>query len=128
MQNNTVETLIAAAVIAVAMGFLFFAYGSTHSGNYNTYEVQASLGSVDGIVSGADVRVHGIKVGSVSGIDLDPKTYKPVVRLALRNDVRSRTTLPSASRPELLNGNPYLSIQPGHSGKMLVAGEAWKPH
>jgi phospholipid/cholesterol/gamma-HCH transport system substrate-binding protein len=128
MQNNTVETLIAAAVIAVAVGFLFFAYGSTHSGNYNTYEVQASLGSVDGIISGADVRVHGIKVGSVSGIDLDPKTYKPVVRLALRDDVPIADDSSVRIASGILNGNPYLSIQPGHSGKMLVAGEAWKPH
>lgn len=128
MQNNTVETLIAAAVIAVAVGFLFFAYGSTHSGNYNTYEVQASLGSVDGIISGADVRVHGIKVGSVSGIDLDPKTYKPVVRLALRDDVPIADDLSVRIASGILNGNPYLSIQPGRSGKTLVAGEAWKPH
>jgi phospholipid/cholesterol/gamma-HCH transport system substrate-binding protein len=128
MQNNTVETLIAAAVIAVAIGFLFFAYGSTHSGNYNTYEVQASLGSVDGIISGADVRVHGIKVGSVSGIDLDPKTYKPAVRLALRDDVPIADDSSVRIASGILNGNPYLSIQPGHSGKMLVAGEAWKPH
>lgn len=128
MRNNTVETLIAAAVIAVAVGFLFFAYGQTHDGNFNRYEVQASLGSVDGIVNGADVRLHGIKIGSVTGIDLDPRTYKPVVHLSLRDDVPISDDSSIRIASGILNGNPYLSIQPGRSGKMLVAGEAWKPH
>ena len=127
MQNNTVETLIAAAVIAVAVGFLFFAYSSTHSGNFNTYEVQASLGSVDGIISGADVRVHGIKIGTVSSYrsgSEDIQTCR-ASRAARRRSI-SRTIRPSGSHRGILNGNPYLSIQPGRSGKMLVAGEAWK--
>jgi phospholipid/cholesterol/gamma-HCH transport system substrate-binding protein len=127
MQNNTVETLIAAAVIAVAVGFFFFAYNSTHGGNYNTYEVRAALPSVDGIVSGADVRLHGIKIGSVSGIDLDQKTYKPVVHLSLRSDIPIADDSAVRIASGILNGNPYLSVQPGHSGKMLVAGEVWKP-
>jgi len=127
MQNNTVETLIAAAVIAVAVGFFLFAYNSTHGGSYNTYEVKAALGNVDGIVTGADVRLHGIKVGSVSGIDLDPKTYKPVVHLALRDDIPITDDSSIRIASGILNGNPYFSIQPGHSGKKLAAGAFWKP-
>jgi phospholipid/cholesterol/gamma-HCH transport system substrate-binding protein len=126
MQNNTVETLIAALVVAVAAAFLFFAYSSTHSGNFNTYGVQASLGSVDGIVAGADVRLHGIKIGSVTSVAMDPKTYKPIAHLALRNDIHISSDSSAKIASGILNGNPYLSVQPGRNGKMLGDGSQWK--
>ena len=128
MRNNTVETLIAAAVIAVAAGFFLFAYNATHGGSYSTYEVKALLASVDGIAVGADVKIHGIKVGSVSAIELDPKTYKPIVHLSLRDDIPLSDDSSIRIASAIFNGNPYFSIQPGRNGKALVAGETWKPH
>lgn len=126
MRNNTVETLIAALVIAVAAGFLFFAYNSTHSGEFRTYDVQASLGSVDGIVTGADVRLNGIKIGTVTSIAMDPKTYRPVAQLALRDDIHFSSDSTARIASGILNGNPYLSIQPGRNGTKLVDGSQWK--
>jgi phospholipid/cholesterol/gamma-HCH transport system substrate-binding protein len=122
MQNNTFETLIGALVIAVAAGFLFFAYSSTHSGSYNGYDVKASFNSADGITSGADVRLHGIKIGTVSSIDLDPKSYDAVVHLSIRDDVEIPDDSSVKVISSLLGGNSYLSIQPGGSDKMLAAG------
>jgi phospholipid/cholesterol/gamma-HCH transport system substrate-binding protein len=126
MQNNTVETLIAAAVVVVAATFLFFAYTSTHTGSFNGYDVQASLNSVDGIEPGADVRLHGIKIGSVKSIEMNPKTYKPVVYLTIRDDIHLSQDSTARIASSLLNGNPFLSVQPGHNGKMLAAGAVWK--
>jgi phospholipid/cholesterol/gamma-HCH transport system substrate-binding protein len=128
MQNNTVETLIAALVVAVAAGFFFFAYKSTHSANFNGYDITASFNSVDGIQTGADVRLHGIKIGSVTSIALDEKTYKPIVHLLIRDDIRIPTDSGANVGSSLLNGNPYLAIQPGRSATMVVSGETWKPH
>jgi phospholipid/cholesterol/gamma-HCH transport system substrate-binding protein len=128
MQNNTVETLIAAAVVVVAAVFLFFAYTSTHSGNFNGYDVQASLANVDGITDGADVRLHGIKIGTVTSIAMDPKTYKPVVHLSIRSDVHISDDSSIRIASGILNGNPYLAIQPGRDGRMLGPGAVWKPH
>ena len=126
MQNNTVETLIAAAVVVVAAVFLFFAYTSTHAGSFNGYDVQASLSSVDGIEPGADVRLHGIKIGSVTSIAMDPKTYKPVVHLSIRDDIHLSQDSSARIASSLLNGNAFLSVQPGHSSKTLAAGAVWK--
>lgn len=122
MQNNTVETLIGAIVVAVAAAFLFFAYSSTQSGTINGYDVKASFGSADGIATGADVRLHGIKVGTVSSIELDPKNYDAIVHLSLRNDVHVPDDSSIKVISSLLGGNSYLSIQPGGSDKMLGAG------
>jgi phospholipid/cholesterol/gamma-HCH transport system substrate-binding protein len=122
MQNNTFETLIGALVVAVAAGFLFFAYSSTHNGSINGYDVKASFNSADGIATGADVRLHGIKIGTVSSIDLNPKTYDAVVHLSIRDDVQIPDDSSVKVISSLLGGNSYLSIQPGGSEKMLAAG------
>lgn len=122
MQNNMVETLIGALVVAVAAGFLFFAYTSTQTGTINGYDVSASFSSADGITTGADVRLHGIKVGTVSSIDLDPKSYDAIVRISIRNDIRIPDDSSIKVISSLLGGNSYLAIQPGGSDKMLAAG------
>jgi phospholipid/cholesterol/gamma-HCH transport system substrate-binding protein len=122
MQNNTVETLIGAIVVAVAAGFLFFAYTNTGSGSVSGYEVVAKFSSADGISPGTDIRLHGIKIGTVSALTLDPKSFMAIAHLNIRNDV----ALPDDSAVKItssgLLGNSYIAIQPGGSDKNLKPG------
>jgi phospholipid/cholesterol/gamma-HCH transport system substrate-binding protein len=114
--------LIGALVILVAAGFLYFAYSSTSSGSMSGYDLKARFASADGIVSGTDVRLHGIKIGTVSSLTLDPKTFAAIAHLSLRNDVE----LPDDSSIKITSagimGSSYLAIQPGGSDKMLKPG------
>lgn len=120
--NNAVETLIGAAVVIVAVGFLVFAYSNTSAGGLGGYPLDARFSSADGITSGTDVRLHGIKIGSVSSVDLDPRTYLAIVHMSIRSDV----PIPDDSAVKVtstgLLGNAYLSIQPGGSSKNLQPG------
>jgi phospholipid/cholesterol/gamma-HCH transport system substrate-binding protein len=120
--NNTVETLIGAVVVIIAVGFLAFAYSSTSAGGFSGYPLEAKFSSADGITAGTDVRLHGIKIGSVSSVDLDPKSYLAVVHL----NIRSQVPIPDDSAIKVtssgLLGNAYLSIQPGGSLKSLTPG------
>ncbi len=122
MQSNTVETLIGALVVLVAAGFLVFAYGTTSSGSISGYDLKARFSSADGINSGTDIRLHGVKIGTVSSVGLDPKTYAAIVHLSLRSDIR----IPDNSSIKITSagilGSSYLAIQPGGSDKMLAAG------
>ena len=79
-QNNIAETLIGAVVVTVAVAFLVFGYYRTGSGSLSGYEVNAKLAKVDGLSVGTDVRLAGIKIGSVTALDLDPKTYLATVQ------------------------------------------------
>jgi phospholipid/cholesterol/gamma-HCH transport system substrate-binding protein len=119
--NNMVETLIGAVVVLVAVAFLVFAYSSTSAGGLSGYPVEARFTSADGINSGTDVRLHGIKIGTVSAVGLDPKSYMAVVHMSIHSDV----PIPDDSAIKVtstgLLGNPYLSIQPGGSPKNLAA-------
>ena len=51
MQNNAVETLVGAIVVAVAAVFLFFAYTTTGAGSVSGYDLSARFASADGSIS-----------------------------------------------------------------------------
>lgn len=124
MLNDTVETLIGAAVVAVAVLFLVFAYRTTGTGGVAGYEITAKLARVDGIAVGTDVKLSGIKVGEVAALSLDPRDYRVVAHLAIHNDVKIPDDSSLMVTSSGLLGNSYLSIAPGGSDKMLAAGEA----
>ncbi len=121
MHNDTVETLIGAAVIAVAVFFLVFAYRSTGSTDVSGYEVTANMSRVDGVAVGTDVRLSGIKVGTVSSLTLDPN-YLVTVHMNIRNDVQIPADSSLVVTSAGLLGSSYLSISPGGSDKMLGPG------
>jgi phospholipid/cholesterol/gamma-HCH transport system substrate-binding protein len=122
MQNTTSETLIGMLVVAVIAAVLFFAYTADGRGSASGYDVKASFTSVDGVAPGTDVRLNGIKIGTVSSMDLDPKTYQAVLHFTIRSDVQipddSSVKITSAG----LLGGEYLAIGPGGSDKMLASG------
>jgi phospholipid/cholesterol/gamma-HCH transport system substrate-binding protein len=122
MQNTTSETLIGMLVVAVLAAVLFFAYTANGRGSASGYDVKASFTSVDGVAPGTDVRLNGIKIGTVSSMDLDPKTYQAVLHFTIRSDVQipddSSVKITSAG----LLGGEYLAIGPGGSDKMLASG------
>src|SRR5262249_45385817 len=71
---------------------------------------------------GSDVRISGIKVGSVVGQSLDPKTFLATLRLAIDPAFK----LPDDTSAEIVSdgllGGKYLSLTPGGSDKEIPAG------
>src|ERR1044071_5738454 len=121
-QNNIAESLIGAAVVAVAAAFLTFSYYRTGGGSLAGYEVNAKVAKVDGLAVGTDVRLAGIKVGTVSDLTLDPQTYLVTVHMNIRNDVKLPLDSSVLVTQAGFLGGQYLSITPGGEDKMMVAG------
>lgn len=123
MANNVAETLIGAAVLIVAGGFLAYASQHTDFGSGSTYDLKAKFFSADGVAPGIDVRMSGVKVGTVGDLTLDPKTYEAVVSLSVTNgfEVPSDTSAKIAS--DGLLGGSYISLEPGASEYPLEPGE-----
>jgi phospholipid/cholesterol/gamma-HCH transport system substrate-binding protein len=122
MQNTTTETFIGMLVVIVLAGVLFLAYQSSSRAGVGGYDIKASFTSVDGVAPGTDVRLNGIKIGSVSSMELDPKTYQAVLHMSIRSDVKipddSSIKVTSAG----LLGSQYLAVVPGGDDKMLASG------
>jgi phospholipid/cholesterol/gamma-HCH transport system substrate-binding protein len=121
-QNNIAETLIGAIVVAVAIGFLVLTYLRTGTGSLSGYEVNARLAKVDGLGVGTDVRLSGIKIGSVSGLDLDPKNYIVTAHLNIRSDIQLPTDSSMMITSSGILGSSYLSITPGGDEKNIAPG------
>jgi phospholipid/cholesterol/gamma-HCH transport system substrate-binding protein len=120
-QNNTVETIIGAIVVAVAVAFIVFAYRSTGGSLGGGYDISAKLARVDGISVGTDVRLSGIKIGTVSDMVLNPN-YLVTVHMTIQNGIDIPDDSSLAVTSSGLLGSSYVSISPGGDDAMLKDG------
>jgi phospholipid/cholesterol/gamma-HCH transport system substrate-binding protein len=124
MSENTSEVIAGGAVLLAALGFLFYAGQSSGlTTRTDGYELVASFRSVDGISVGTDVRLAGVKVGTITSLDLNPTTYFADATITVRNDI----VLPDdsailISSEGLLGGN-YVELVPGGSLTNLEPGD-----
>ena len=124
MSENTTEVFVGGAVLAVALGFLVYAGQATGlSGAQGEYELAASFRSADGVDVGTDVRMAGVKVGRVTGIELDPGTYRASTVFTVQEGIEvPDDSAVSISSEGLLGGN-YVEILPGGSPFYFEAGD-----
>ncbi len=115
MKDEVFETILGALVLIIAAGFLFFAYTRTDVGAGGGYDVTAKFNRIDGITPGSDVRMSGIKIGTVSAQDLDMISFMAVLRLSIRADVELPEDSSVKISTEGLLGGSYVSIEPGGS-------------
>jgi len=122
MKGNLFEALIGAVVLAVAASFLVFAFSSTDVGAVDGYEVTATFDRVDGVNAGADVRMSGIKIGTVTKLELDRQTFLAKATLNIDRSVE----LPDDSSAEIttegLLGGKYMVIVPGGAEDVIAPG------
>jgi phospholipid/cholesterol/gamma-HCH transport system substrate-binding protein len=124
MSENTSEVIAGGLVLAAAVGFLVYAAQATGLGeDPSSYPLTASFRSVEGVTVGTDVRLAGVKVGTVTSLSLNPQTFFADARIALNKDV----VLPDdstilISSEGLLGGN-FVELLPGGSLDNLGPGE-----
>ncbi len=122
MQGNIVETLIGAVVLVVAGVFFVYAYRTAGLSASRGYEVVAEFDRVDGLALGADVRLAGIKVGSVSAMRLDPDNFSALVSMDLDPAYRLPEDTSARITSAGLLGQQYISLTPGGAEDALENG------
>ena len=122
MGKNFAETLIGIVVLAGAAIFLSFAYTKGGWKTVDGYKVIGKFDRVDGLAEGSDVRMSGIKIGTVVSQKLDTKTYLAILTMNVERDVK----LPRDSSVKIISngllGDKYLSITPGAEDEMISPG------
>ena len=122
MTGNMIETVMGAVVLAVAGWFLFFAYSTSPVRAVQGYQVTAQFDSVAGIRDGSDVRIAGVKVGSILSETLDPKTFLATVRMSIDPAYQ----LPDDTVAEIISsgllGDRFMALVPGGSEQMIPPG------
>src|SRR3546814_4166559 len=124
MRRNLAETVMGGVVLVVAGEFLYVFLTTAQMKSTAGYPVTATVSKVGGILTGSDVRISGINVGTVSDVRLDPKTYLAVLTLNLKSDVKLPTdSVASIASNGLIGGN-YVRIKPGRAETHLASGGA----
>ena len=123
MKSNTFEAIVGAFVIIISVVFLFFGFSTMKIQNSDNYNVSALFNRIDGIKIGSDIRMSGIKVGTVVSQELDNSSFEAKVLMS----IDSKILIPDDSSAKitsdgLLGGN-YISIEPGGSDIYLLNNE-----
>lgn len=113
MKRNPFETILGIAVILIAGVFFLFAYSSADLKTVQGYSVKASFLKVGGLEKGADVRINGIKVGSITDVKLNNTDYTALVTLSLKADIKIPTDTEAQIAGDGLMGGKMLKLIPG---------------
>lgn len=122
MKRNLLETIMGALVLLVAGFFVATAYQNSGIKNENGYLILANFDRVDGITRGTDVKIGGIKIGTVDDMSLDTESFRAKVTFSINNTVK----LPADSSAEIasegLLGGKFVNIIPGADEETLKDG------
>ncbi|MCP9481437.1 outer membrane lipid asymmetry maintenance protein MlaD [Shimia sp. CNT1-13L.2] len=110
------EVTVGAAVVAVAVGFLVYAgQVSGFSSSSAGYPVTASFRSIEGVTEGTDVRLAGVKIGSVTDITLNTQTFRADTELTIEQGIELPDDSAVVISSEGLLGGNFVEILPGGS-------------
>lgn len=122
MGKTLIETVLGAVVLVVAGIFVWFAYTSTSVRAVRGYEVTARFRSAAGLTTGNDVKMAGIKVGTVLDMRIDPATFEAIVTLALDPKIKLPRDSSARISSEGLLGSNFVSVDPGGDDKIIANG------
>lgn len=115
MRESIFETLVGLAVLIVAGVFLFFALGQggdAASGD-DTIELGARFSSASGVERGTDVRMAGVKIGTVREKALDRDRVEAKVIMAVDAQIFPLGDGTTARvQSDGLLGGTYINIEP----------------
>ena len=72
---------------------------------------------------GSDVRINGIKVGTVIAQKLDNEDYIAEVKMSIAPDIKLPVDSVAAIVSDGLVGDKFIKIEPGHGKEMLKDGD-----
>lgn len=121
--SNYFEIIVGTFVLFCAVFFFFTSFKSAKVGTDGGYHLIAKFDNVDGISNGSDIKISGVKIGTVVDQFLDQKDF----RAALKLNISKNINLPSDSSAKIasegLLGSKYLAITPGGDEENLKDGD-----
>jgi len=124
MTSHATEVVTGAAVLAAAAGFLVYAsqFSDFGGGGDGAYSMTASFRSIEGVGVGTDVRLAGVKVGTVTALDLNPRTFRADAVFTIDEDLLLPEDTAILVSSEGLLGGSFLELLPGGSPFNLEPG------
>jgi len=125
MHKKPVETIMGLVVLVIALLFLGFAYSVSDLQVVKGYTVNAEFTKVGGLSIGSDVRINGIKVGTVTAQDLNNEDYTVKVTFSIAQNVKLPKDSIATIAGDGLMGNKFVKIEPGMAKEYLQDGDSF---
>ena len=123
ISRNLVETVVGAIVLGIAIFFAVLLWRFSDVGfGTGQYTIDAKFRSAEGITVGTDVRLAGVKIGSVSNLSLDPQTFQAIAQLSIKPEYQMPDDSAAIISSEGLLGGSFVEILPGGSYELMVDG------
>lgn len=124
MSHSATEVVVGGGVLAAALAFGLYALQSTGmSFGDDGYPLRASFRSIEGVSVGSDVRLAGVKVGTVTRISLNPETFRADTVVTINDSVQVPDDSAIVIASEGLLGGNFVEISPGGSPFNFVEGD-----
>ena len=124
--TSTQDTLVGLFVASGIVGLFFLAMQVSNLSSFteqDSYTITARFENSGGLKVKSPVSAAGVKIGRVSAISFDPKTYQSVVQLNIETRYN---TLPDDTTASVftagLLGEQYVNLEPGGSDDFLKNG------
>ncbi|MBQ4824967.1 outer membrane lipid asymmetry maintenance protein MlaD [Leisingera sp. M527] len=124
MSHNPTEVFAGGVVLAAAVAFAVYAgqaAGLSRGGA--TYDLNASFRSLEGVSVGTDVRLAGVKIGTVTGVGLNPETFRADTMFSVNEGIEIPDDSAVVISSEGLLGGNFVEIMPGGSPFAFEAGD-----
>ncbi|WP_121630850.1 outer membrane lipid asymmetry maintenance protein MlaD [Tropicibacter alexandrii] len=116
MSHSATEVTVGGAVLAAALAFGVYTIQTTgFSLSSEGYDLRASFRSIEGVSVGTDVRLAGVKVGTVTGIELNAETYRADTVVTIRDGIEIPDDSAIVIASEGLLGGNFVEVSPGGS-------------
>lgn len=113
MRRNIIETIMGGIVILVALFFVIFAFNSSGVSTVDGYEITAEFDDATGLAPGTDVRMAGVKIGTVVEQRLNPETFFAQVVLNIDENIKLPVGTSARIISDGLLGGNFVSLTPG---------------
>lgn len=124
MSENKVEVAVGAFVLAAAIGFgVYAAQIAGVSSSSSAYPLTASFRSLEGVSVGTDVRLAGVKIGTVTDVALNPETFRADTTVAIASGVEIPDDSAIVISSEGLLGGNFVEVMPGGSPFFFEEGD-----
>ncbi len=123
MKNSLFELIVGTLVLIVAIYFFVFSFQKADLSSPDSYKIIAEFDDIGGIGNGSDVKISGVKVGTVDSQKLNSDNYRAVLTFNIDNKIK----LPADSSAKIMSssllGGKFIGIEPGADEEYLANGE-----
>ncbi len=123
MRRNVIETVMGGVVLIVAAMFVGIAFLSGTVTTPAGYQISAEFDDASGLGPGSEVRMSGVKIGTVQRLELDPESYFAVVTLNISDSIRLPRDTSARIIADGLLGSNFIALEPGGDEEMIPPGD-----